>query len=140
MGFRAFSAQTRLWGYNLGNVREEQELNKVLVEAPTPVNDQSETANDYSPIQAERSWDRQAEDNVAERLERQGLLAPRGEVDKVLEAVVNNLEVTNNLDITPEVRCPVLMTSTLKSFPIGPTTVLTPALITCLPTHASPPP
>src|SRR5258707_15704905 len=56
MGFRAFRAQTRMWGYNLGNVREEQELNKVLVEARTPVNDQSETANDYSPFQAERSW------------------------------------------------------------------------------------
>src|SRR2546425_4446256 len=71
MGFKAFRAQTRLWGYDLGNVREEQELNKVLVEAPTPVNDQSETANDYSPFQAERSWDRQAEDNVTERLGRQ---------------------------------------------------------------------
>jgi len=137
MGFRAFRAQTRLWGYNLGNVREEQELNKVLVEAPTPVNDQSETANDYSPFQAERSWDRQAEDNVTERLERQGLLAPRGEVDKVLEAVVNNLAVTNNLDITPEVRCRVLMTSTLESFTLGHTIVLSRGLIDVLPDEAS---
>jgi len=137
MGFRAFRAQTRLWGYNLGNVREEQELNKVLVEAPTPVNDQSEAANDYSPFQAERSWDRQAEDNVTERLERQGLLAPRGEVDKVLEAVVNNLEVTNNLDITPEVRCRVLMTSTLESFTMGHTIVLSRGLIDVLPDEAS---
>jgi len=137
MGFRAFRAQTRMWGYNLGNVREEQELNKVLVEAPTPVNDQSETANDYSPFQAERSWDRQAEDNVTERLERQGLLAPRGEVDKVLEAVVNNLEVTNNLDIKPEVRCRVLMTSTLESFTVGHTIVLSRGLIDVLPDEAS---
>jgi hypothetical protein len=137
MGFRAFRAQTRLWGYNLGNVREEQELNKVLVEAATPVNDQSETTNDYSPFQAERSWDRQAEDNVAERLERQGLLAPRGEVDKVLEAVVNNLAVTNNLDITPAVRCRVLMTSTLESFTLGHTIVLSRGLIDVLPDEAS---
>ncbi|OLC82847.1 MAG: hypothetical protein AUH66_04125 [Acidobacteria bacterium 13_1_40CM_4_57_6] len=137
MGFRAFRAQTRLWGYDLGNVREEQELNKVLVEAPTPVNDQSETANDYSPFQAERSWDRQAEDNVTERLERQGLLAPRGEVDKVLEAVVNNLAVTNNLDIMPEVRCRVLMTSTLESFTLGHTIVLSRGLIDVLPDEAS---
>ena len=137
IGFRAFRAQTRLWGYNLGNVREEQELNKVLVEAPTPVNDQSEAANDYSPFQAERSWDRQAEDNVTERLERQGLLAPRGEVDKVLEAVVNNLEVTNNLDISPEVRCRVLMTSTLESFTLGHTIVLSRGLIDVLPDEAS---
>jgi Peptidase family M48 len=137
LGFRAFRAQTRLWGYDLGNVREEQELSKVLVEGPTPVNDRTEAANDYSPFQAERSWDRQAEENVSERLERQGLLAPPGEVDKVLESVVNNLEVTNNLDIQPEVRCRVLMTSTLESFTIGHTIVLSRGLVDVLPDEAS---
>src|SRR5467141_1574174 len=137
MGLKAFRAQTRLWGYDLGNVREEQELSKVLVEAQTPVNDQSEAANDYSPFQAERSWARQAEDNVTEKLERQGLMAPYGEVDKVLETVVNNLEVTNNLDIQPEVRCRVLMTSTLESFTIGHTIVLSRGLIDVLPDEAS---
>jgi Peptidase family M48 len=136
LGLRAFRAQTRLWGYDLGNVREEQELSKVLVEGPIPVNDQT-TANDFSPFQAERSWGRQAEDNVTERLERQGLLAPRGEVDKVLETVVNNLEVTNNLDIQPEVRCRVLMTSTLESFTIGHTIVLSRGLVDVLPDEAS---
>ncbi len=137
LGLRAFRAQTRLWGYDLGNVREEQELSKVLVEGPTPVNDRTEASNDYSPFQAERSWDRQAEDNVTERLERQGLLAPRGEVDKVLETVVNNLEVTNNLEIQPEVRCRVLMTSTLESFTIGHTIVLSRGLVDVLPDEAS---
>jgi hypothetical protein len=137
LGLKAFRAQTRLWGYDLGNVREEQELNKVLVEAPIPVNDQTATANDYSPLQAERSWSRQAEDNVTEKLERQGLMAPYGEVDKVLETVVNNLEVTNNLDIQPEVRCRVLMTSTLESFTIGHTIVLSRGLVDALPDEAS---
>jgi len=135
--FKAFRAQTRLWGYDLGNVREEQELSKVLVEGPTPINDHSEAANDYSPYQAVRAWDRQAEDNVSERLERQGLMAPHGEVDKVLESVVNNLEVTNNLDIQPEVRCRVLMTSTLESFAIGHTIVMSRGLIDVLPDEAS---
>src|SRR5216684_955825 len=137
LGFKAFRAQTRLWGYNLGNIREEQELNKVLVEAPTPVNDQTATTNDYSPFQAERSWGRMAEDNVTERLERQGLMAPYGEVDKVLETVVNNLEVTNNLDLQPEVRCRVLLTSTLESFTIGHTIVLSRGLVDVLPDEAS---
>ena len=137
MGFRAFRAQTRLWGYDLGNVRAEQELSKVLVEGPNAVNDQSETANDYSPFQAERFWDRQAEENVAGHLERQGLMAPHGEVDKLLETVVNNLEVTNNLDIQPEVRCRVLMTSTLESFTIGHTIVLSRGLVDVLPDEAS---
>ena len=42
-----FKAQTRLWGYNLGAAREEQELSKVLVEAQTPIKDQTTTANDF---------------------------------------------------------------------------------------------
>src|SRR5579862_6169617 len=132
-----FKAQTRLWGYNLGEAREEQELSKVLVEAQTPVNDQTATANDISPLQAQRDWDRQAEDNVTDRMERLGLLAPQGEVDKVLETVVNNLEVTNNLDIQPEIRCRVLTTSTLESFTIGHTIVLSRGLVDVLPDEAS---
>ena len=81
---------------------------------------------------AQRSWDRQAEDNVVDRLERLGLLAPQGEVDKVLETVVNNLEVTNNLDIQPEIRCRVLLTSTLESFTIGHTIVFSRGMIDVL--------
>jgi hypothetical protein len=130
-----FKAQTRLWGYNLGHALQEQELSKILVE--TPVNDESRTANDLAPVQAQRSWDRQAEENVADRLERIGLIAPRGEVDKICETVVNNLEVTNNLDIQPEVRCRVLMTTTLESFTLGHTIVLSRGLIDVLPDEAS---
>jgi hypothetical protein len=130
-----FKAQTRLWGYNLGNSAQEQELSKILVE--TPVQDDTKTANDLSPIQAQRSWDRQAEDNVTDRLERIGLMAPKGEVDKVLETVINNLEVTNNIELDPEVRCRVLMTSTLESFTVGHTIVLSRGLIDVLPDEAS---
>jgi Zn-dependent protease with chaperone function len=133
----SFKAQTRLWGYNLGHSKQEQELSKILIESQTPVKDQTTTANDYNPVMAQRSWDRQAEDNVVDRLERLGLLAPKGEVDKVLETVVNNLEVTNNLDIQPEVRCRVLLTSTLESFTIGHTIVFSRGLIDVLPDEAS---
>src|SRR2546429_674609 len=137
IGYKAFRAQTRLWGYNLGHARQQQELSKVLIESSAGVRDQSENQNDYSPLQAERSWDHQAEDNVTDRLERLGLLAPYGEVDKVLETVVNNLEVTNDLDIQPEVRCRVLMTSTLESFTLGHSIVLSRGLIDVLPDEAS---
>jgi hypothetical protein len=130
-----FKAQTRLWGYNLGNTSKEEELSKILIE--TPVSDDTKTNNDLSPIQAQRSWDRQAEDNVTDRLERIGLMAPKGEVDKVLETVVNNLEVTNNIDVDPEVRCRVLMTSTLESFTVGHTIVLSRGLVDVLPDEAS---
>jgi len=137
LGFKAFSAQTRLWGYDLRYDKPEQELGKLFVETPTPLVDQSDAANDYSPFQAERSWGRKAEDNVIERLEGQGLIAPPGEVDRVLETVVNNLEVTNNLDVQPEVRCRVLMTSTLESFTLGHTIILSRGLIDVLPDEAS---
>src|SRR5271163_824701 len=130
-----FKAQTRLWGYNLGHSQQEQELSKILVE--TPVNDDTKTSNDLSPIQAQRTWDHQAEDNVSDRLERIGLMAPKGEVDKVLDTVVNNLEVTNNIDLDPEVRCRVLMVSTLESFTLGHTIVLSRGLIDVLPDEAS---
>ncbi len=130
-----FKAQTRLWGYNLGHAAQEQELSKILVE--TPVQDDTKTANDLTPVQAQRSWDRQAEDNVVDRLQRIGLIAPKGEVDKVLDTVVNNLEVTNNLDIEPDVRCRVMMTSTLESYTIGHTIVLSRGLIDVLPDEAS---
>src|ERR1700739_280114 len=130
-----FKAQTRLWGYNLGSSSKEEELSKILIE--TPMNDDTKTANDLNPIQAQRSWDRQAEDNITDRLERIGLMAPKGEVDKVLETVVNNLEVTNNIDVDPEVRCRVLLTSTLESFPAGHTIVLSRGLVDVLPDEAS---
>src|SRR6266478_3637733 len=132
---QAFRSQTRLWGYALGRIQEEQELSKVLVE--TTVKDQTDGANDYSPLQAERSWNRLAENNVAVSLERIGLMAPHGDVDKVLETVVNNIEVTNNLDIEPEVRCRVLMTSTLESFTMSHTIVVSRGLIDVLPDEAS---
>jgi hypothetical protein len=137
LAVKTFKAQTRLWGYAPGRAREEQELNRVVVETPKPVKDQTELANSYSPVQEKRAWGRQAEDNVAAKLEQLGLMAPYGEVDKVLETVVNNLEVTNNLDIQPAVRCRVLMTSTLESFTVGHTIVLSRGLIDVLPDEAS---
>lgn len=130
-----FKAQTRLWGYNVGRAQEEQELSKILVE--TPVQDDAKTGNDLTPVQAERSWDRQAEDAVIDRFERIGLIAPKGEVDKILDTVVNNLEVTNNLDVEPDVRCRVMMTTTLESYTVGHTIVLSRGLIDVLPDEAS---
>ena len=74
---------------------------------------------------------------MVDDLQRIGLVAPKGEVDSVLDTVVNNLEVTNNLDIEPEVHCRVLMTSTMESFAIGHTIVLSRGLIDVLPDEAT---
>jgi hypothetical protein len=105
------------------------------VESRTPVEDQSAALHDLSPIQEQRAWNRQAEDNIVDRMERMGLIAPPGDVDKILNTVVNNLQVTNNLDM--DVRCRVLMTSTLESFTVGHTIVLSRGLVDVLPDEAS---
>lgn len=133
-----FRAQTRLWGYNLRNIGREEEFSQMTIESPNQIQDQSAAAEqDRSPLEAERDWQHQAEVNVIERLERVGLLAPPGEMDKVLETVVNNIEVTNNLDIQPDVHCRVLLTGTLESFSIGHTIVVSRGLLDVLPDEAS---
>lgn len=132
-----FKSQSRLWGYDLKNVSHETEFSELTIESPTAVDQAQAQETDRSPIEAEREWQHQAEINVLDRLQRSGLLAPPGEVDKVLETVVNNLEVTNNLDIEPEVHCRVLVTGTLESFSIGHTIVLSRGLLDVLPDEAS---
>jgi len=116
----------------LGRARNEQ----CLVEAATPVKDQTETANDYSPLQAERSWRRSRRQRGGQH-GAAGLDGAVWDVDKLLETVVNNLEVTNELEIQPDVRCRVLMISTLESFTIGHTIVLSRGLVDVLPDEAS---
>jgi hypothetical protein len=133
-----FKAQTRLWGYDLKNARHEQELSGLSIEAVNPVQTQDDAdLRDRSPIQAQRYWRRQAETNTLDALERAGLLAPPGPVDKVLGTVVNNLEVTNNLVIEPEINCRVLTTGTLEMFSVGHTIVLSRGLLDVLPDEAS---
>ena len=132
-----YKAQTRLWGYNLKDFRRNSEFTEITVDAPQAVQDESKKAQDASPIEAQRAWERQAEINVIDRLQQIGLLAPEGEIDKVLQTVVNNVMVTNNLDIQPEIHCRVLLTTPLESFTIGHTIVVSRGMIDVLPDEAS---
>jgi hypothetical protein len=132
-----YKAQTRLWGYNLKDFRRSSEFTEITVDAPQTVQDQSQKTQDATPIEAQRAWERQAEVNVLDRLQQIGLIAPEGEIDKVLETVVNNVMVTNNLDIQPEVKCRVLLTTPLESFTIGHTIVVSRGMIDVLPDEAA---
>ena len=127
-----FKGQTRLWGYNVGKSNAQDELTALVVDSDTGVKDSVDEPGGMTPVGSLRAWERQAEDNVIQRLEKAGLLAPDGEVNKVLETVLTNLEVTNNLDIQPEVRARVLLTSPLESFTIGHTVVLSRGLVDVL--------
>ncbi len=132
-----FKAQTRLWGYDLKGLSKSEEFTQILVDAPRTVKDQSDAAADPSPVVAQRMWERQAEDNAVERMQKIGLLAPPGEVDKVMATVVNNLLVTNNIDLQSDFHCRVLLTSPLESFTIGHTIVVSRGLLDVLPDEAS---
>jgi hypothetical protein len=131
----AFKAQTRIWGYNLKNAGKEDELATLVIDSS--VNDQSAAAQDASPLEAEHKWQQQAEDNVVDRLERAGLVAPSGELDKVLQTVVANLEITNNIELSHPVRTRVMLTSPLETFSVGNTIVISRGLIDVLPDEAS---
>ncbi len=130
----AFKAQTRIWGYDLKKGGKDDELTQIRVDSVT---DESATAQDASPLQAERVWQQQAEDNVVDRLTTGGLLAPDGDVDHILQTVVNNLEVTNNIDLPRPVRTRVLLTAPLETFSVGNTIVISRGLVDVLPDEAS---
>jgi peptidase M48-like protein len=130
----AFKAQSRLWGYDLKTGSKDDELTQIRVDS---VKDDSPAAQDASPLAAEREWQQQAEDNVVERLQRAGLLAPEGDVDKILMTVVNNLLITNNIELPRPVRTRVLLTSPLETFSVGNTIVVSRGLIDTLPDESS---
>jgi len=130
----AFKAQSRIWGYDLKKGTKEDELTSLRVDS---VKDETPSTTDASPLEAQRQWQQQAEDNVVERLQESGLVAPEGEVDKVLQTVVNNLIVTNNIELPRPVRTRVMITSPLETFSVGNTIVVSRGLIDVLPDEAS---
>jgi len=131
---QAFKAQSRIWGYDVMKDSRDDELTDLKVEA---VKDESAVAQDLSPLEAQRAWQQQAEDNVVERLQRAALLAPSGDVDKVLQTVVNNIQITNNVDLPRPVRARVMVTYPLETFSVGNTIVISRGLLDTLPDEAS---
>ncbi len=132
-----FKAQTRIWGYDLAHAGDHREYAKPLTDAPVWVDPKRrEASQDLDPAytlgQTTYTWD----DNVVERLQVAGLMAPDGEVDGILQTVVNNLMVTNDLDLAG-VRCRVLLTTPLESFVMGRTIVVSRGLLDVLPDEAT---
>jgi len=131
-----FKSQTRIWGYQAQNADRTGSLTTIRIDEPN-VADTTEGAAQLSPVLSQRRWEQEAEANVLERLEAIGLLAPAGEADKVLETVLNNLVVTNTLNLQRPLHSRILLTSPLESFTVGQTIVLSRGLIDVLPDEAS---
>ena len=129
-----FKAQTRLWDFAASPTNRLDELTSILIDRETGVKDEAATA-DASPLESQRSWERQAEDNLLARLEKGGLVAPAGPVEQVLNTVVSNLIIAGRLGI--EARCRLLLTTPVETFSIGRTIVISRGLLDVLPDEAS---
>jgi hypothetical protein len=129
-----FKAQSRIWDYAGARTNKMEELTNILIESESAVKDQV-APKDNSPLESQRSWERQAEENLLDRLEKGGFISPPGPVDEVLNTVVNNLIVSANLNVDARVR--VLLTTPLETFSIGRTIIISRGLIDVLPDEAS---
>jgi hypothetical protein len=130
-------AQTRVWGYDLANAGDHREFAKRLTDNPAAVDpNRKEASQNLNPDYTVGQTTYTPDDKVVERLQVAGLMAPNGQVNQVLETVVNNILVTNDLDI-PAVRCRVLLTTPLESFVMGRTIVLSRGLVDTLPDEAT---
>jgi hypothetical protein len=130
-------SQTRIWGYDLEHAGDHREYAKPLTDDPIWIDpNRHEASQDLSARYSQEKKTYTADDEIVERLQVAGLMAPHGEVDNTLQTVVNNLLITNHLDL-PTVRCRVLLTTPLESFVIGPTIVVSRGLLDVLPNEAA---
>ena len=130
-----FKAQRRFWGYGHNVNSQQEEFSRMLLETDS-VADES-ARKDNSPIEAQRAFNHEAEQNVLELLERNSLVAPLGPVEKILDTIVNNIVVTNNLELPMGLHCRVMLTANLDLFSIENTIVITRGLLDVVPDEAT---
>jgi len=127
---QSFKGQTTYWGYSLKLPTRESDAESMEIENAT---DQSDNSADVSPLQAEREWISQAEQNVLDRLTQAGLVAPPSDFDKGLEQVTTNIIIGSNLQLPSDIHCRVILTTPLESLAIGNTILLSKGLVDTLP-------
>ena len=128
-------AQTHFWGYSLKLPTRDSENVNIHVDDAV---DQSNDSEDVGPLEASRMWVTQAENNVIDRLEQAGLVAPvtqGGYEQKVLDQIIINLAVPNNLAFPSPVHARVLLTDTLEATTVGNTILISKGLLDSLPSE-----
>jgi hypothetical protein len=136
LGHVSEKSQTRLWGYGRKNAAFKQEFSQISVES-SDVQDEVDHSKDSSPIEQQRQFVDQGEERAVARLEHAGLISPVGEVEKTLNTVINNIEVANKLDVQPEIRCRILLASTLQISSMGHVILISRGLLDVLPDEPS---
>jgi len=115
-----------IWGYSLKIPPAAADLTDLVVEG---AKDESAQAADLSPLQEQREWVQQAEDNVVERLYTAGLIDAPSEIDKLLSDLANNILIYNQIQIPRPLKVRTLLTEPLESLAVGNTILLSKSLI-----------
>ena len=133
-GTLRFKAINHIWGYSLKVPNKDADQASLEVQGAV---DESSNAADVSPLQAQREWIQQAEDNVVDRLYTAGLIDAPSEFDKTLEALANNILAYNNVPTTRPIKVRTLLTEPLESLAVGNTILLSKSLVdtTAVPTQ-----
>ena len=121
-----FKAINHVWGYVLKVPANNDVQTDVTVGGAADLTQQSA---DCGPLCAQRAFEKQAEDNVVERLFQAGLLDAPSEFDKTLEALANNILAYNKVPVAAPIHVRTLLTEPLESLAVGNTIILSKSLI-----------
>ncbi len=122
-----FKAINHIWGYQLKVPPKEAEETDIQVGGGAT--DASNNASDVGPLEAQRQWMQQAEDNVIERLTTAGLIDNPSDFDKTLGDLANNILAYNQVPVTRPIRVRTMLTEPLESVAIGNTILISQSLI-----------
>ena len=121
-----FKAVNYIWGYSLKVPPKDADQASMEVEGAT---DASKDAPDVSPLQAQREWVQQAEDNVIERLYQAGLIDAPSEFDQTLELLANNVLAYNKIATDRPIKVRTLLTEPLETLSVGNTILISKSLL-----------
>ena len=121
-----FKAVNYIWGYSLKVPPKDADQATLEVEGAT---DASQNAPDVSPLQAQREWVQQAEDNVVDRLYQAGLIDAPSEFDQTLELLANNILAYNKIATDRPIKVRTLLTEPLETLAVGNTILLSKSLL-----------
>jgi hypothetical protein len=123
-----FKASNYIWGYSLKVPPKESEETSIEFDKQTE-NQAKDQATDLSPLQEQREWVQQAEDNVVERLFSAGLIDAPSPFDQTLADLANNILAYNNIAMPRPIKVRTLLTEPLESIAIGNTILVSKSLI-----------
>ena len=119
-------AINHIWGYELKVPPKDAEETDVQVVGAT---DTSQDAPDVSPLEAQRAWVQQAEDNVLDRLYTAGIIDAPSPFDKTLGELANNILAYNQIQTSSPLKVRTMLTEPLESIAIGNTILISKSLI-----------